>query len=365
MTTRRFALPEGHLLPNSYALVTCTSCGMVYGDTSADQATYDRYYADASKYSGVGTGLSATDADRFAGLAAEIACHFDQQARIADVGSGNGGLVRALQSIGFVNAIGIDPSRECAALLGVAGRVGSLWDMSAVAGHVDCLVLSHVLEHVRDVRRAVDAMAAAAPAVYVEVPDAKRYAECLVAPYQDLNVEHINHFSLASLSNALAAGGFRVRASGHKTIASSPGMPYPAVWALGRIDRAVKGIAFDHDTVRAIRDYLARSRIELDRVDAKLRRSLRTGDDIVIWGTGQTVLTTWPETVLRECRVHAFIDSSPLYHGRALGGVQVVEPEALHRYPYPVVIGSVIHEAAIRARIASLGAPNVLISLAG
>ena len=111
--------------------------------------------------------------------------------------------------------------------------------------------------------------------------------------------------------------------------------------------------------------HLAVEDIELDRVDANLRQSLRPGDDIVIWGTGQTVLTTWPETVLRECRIHAFIDSSPLYHGRALGGVQLDAPEALPRYPYPVVIGSVIHEAAIRARIASLGAPNVLISLAG
>jgi SAM-dependent methyltransferase len=336
---------------------------MVYADTSAAQATYDRYYADASKYSGVGTGISETDAGRFADLASELGRHFDQLARIADVGCGNGGLVRALQSIGFANAIGIDPSRDCAALLGASGRVGSLWDLSAVAGRVDCLVLSHVLEHVRDVRRAVEAMAAAAPAVYIEVPDARRYVECLVAPYQDLNVEHINHFSLVSLTNALASGGFRVTASGHKTIESSPGMPYPAVWAIGRIDGPDRGFVVDRDTARVIRDYLARSRAELDRVDARLRRSLRPGDDIVIWGTGQTVLTTWPETVLRECHVHAFIDSSPLYRGRALSGIRVVEPAALPRYPHPVVIGSVIHEAAIRAQIAALGVPNTLISL--
>jgi hypothetical protein len=338
---------------------------MVYADTSASQATYDRYYADASKYSGAGTGLSPTDESRFAELAAEIARHFDLGARIADVGSGNGGLVRALRSMGFANAIGIDPASDCAALLGSSGRVGSLWDLSVVAGQVDCLVLSHVLEHVRDVRRAVEAIAAAAPAVYVEVPDARRYAECLVAPYQDLNVEHINHFSLVSLTNALATGGFCVTASGQKTLESSPDMPYPAAWALARIESAATGLAVDYETAHAVRDYLAQSRTKLDRVDAKLRRSLRSGDDIVIWGTGQTVLTTWPETVLRECRVHAFIDSSPLYRGRALAGVQVVEPEALRRYPHPVVIGSVIHEGAIRAQIAALGVPNDLISLVG
>src|SRR3712207_8295507 len=38
------------------------------------------------------------------------------------------------------------------------------------------------------------------------------------APFQDFNTEHINHFSQASLRNALEAAGFAVRATAPKVI---------------------------------------------------------------------------------------------------------------------------------------------------
>ena len=43
--------------------------------------------------------------------------------------------------------------------------------------------------------------------LYVEVPDARRYAEQVNAPSQDFNCEHINHFSLQCLHNAFARHG--------------------------------------------------------------------------------------------------------------------------------------------------------------
>jgi hypothetical protein len=361
---QQFLLPSGHLLPDAYSVVACESCGMVYADTPAPQQTYDQYYADASKYSGAGTGISVTDAARYDEVAAEIGRHFSVESRIADVGSGNGGLVFSLRRIGFRNAIGVDPSPTCASLLGDAGRVGSLWELDQFAQDVDCFVLSHVLEHVQDVPHAVEALSRTNAAVYVEVPDATRYGECIVAPFQDINVEHINHFSQVSLGNALATGGFRVVERGSKTIESSPGMPYPAIWAIARRDSECETITRDIVTAPAMRQYIERSRAELAGLDARLRRSLSPGDDIVIWGIGQTVLTALPQTVLSECIVHAFIDGNPLYHGRTLGAIPVHAPESLREYPYPVVIGSIIHETAIRTRIQQLGVQNRLVSLA-
>lgn len=346
-------------MPREYALSACRWCGFVFADTPAPQSTYDRYYAEASKYTGAGTGISETDATRFAGIAEHLAAHFPPNARIADVGSGNGGLVGALRTAGFTEITGIDPSVDCAQRIG--GHVGSLWDLPPIGA--DCLVLSHVLEHVRDVGRAIRSLRDAAPTVYVEVPDATRYTECMVAPFQDINVEHINHFSTTSLSNALALGGFVVTATGTKTIESAPGMPYPAVWAIAHRGEP-DGVIKDTATAIAMRQYIERSRGELLEIDARLRRRIEPNADLLLWGTGQTVLTVWPDTVLAECTIHALIDSSPTYQGRRINGVPVIAPDALARYPHPIVIGSVIHERAIRARIRDLGAPNQLLSLA-
>jgi hypothetical protein len=358
---KTFALPASHLLPDAYDVVACTTCGLAYADTPASQATYDRYYADASKYTGFGAGISATDQARFAKAAATLAAHFGRSARIADVGSGNGGLVQALRSQGFERAFGIDPSPACAALLGDAGRVGTLWNRGASA---DCVVLSHGLELVREGRRAIRALVSAAPAVYIEVPDVTRYAECLVAPFQDINVEHINHFSFDSLSNALRSEGISVVAGGQITIESAPGMQYPAVWVIGRTEGTASAIARDTRTLPAMREYIARSRALLAEIHARLESRLKPGSSVAVWGTGQTALTLYSEVLKRRYRVTAFTDNSTLYHGTRIDGIPVVPPGGMRDVADAILVGSVIHEAAIRSSIEALGIRNEVVSLA-
>ena len=96
------------------------------------------------------------------------------------------------------------------------------------------MVLSHVLEHVQDLRPSIAAVArltAEGGCVYLETPDAARYAECLVAPFQDFNTEHINHFSLGCLVNLARTAGLAPERHGFKTLESPPPLPYPAVFA--------------------------------------------------------------------------------------------------------------------------------------
>src|SRR5207244_9349160 len=106
---------------------------------------------------------------------------------------------------------GVDPSPRCAATAeaqaGATGLVGSLFALPEGAGEADAVVLSHVLEHVQELRRGVaEARRLLRPGglLYAEVPDATRYAECLAAPFQDFNTDHVNHFGPASLAGPLA-----------------------------------------------------------------------------------------------------------------------------------------------------------------
>ena len=74
--------------------------------------------------------------------------------------------------------------------------------------------------------------------LYVEVPDASRYADFAWSPFQDFNSEHINHFSLISLDNLLRQCGFRPLRLAAKEILSAPDMPYPAIYGFGHAGRA-------------------------------------------------------------------------------------------------------------------------------
>jgi hypothetical protein len=375
----RFALPDGHPLADRYTVACCATCGFVYADTESPQSDYDRYYAELSKYSdgstGTGGGEEEWDRRRLEETARTIATALDDpSARTVDIGCANGGLLAALGRAGMTRLQGVDPSASCVAttnrIPNVAAYVGGLFDLPPEIGGADCVILSHVLEHVRDVPRALGALRGAARGggiAYIEVPDATRYSDCLVAPLQDFNVEHINHFSPTSLSNVLERNGFVVVEVGQKTISASATAPYPALFAIARTSFGAArsdAVRRDETLEPAIETYIARSRDLLDAIAGHLKRELAGVPEIVVWGTGQTTLTAFANKALGGAHVVAFTDSSPRYHGRRLAGIPVVPPDSLRDFTVPIVVGSIIHHDAIARRIRELGLPNAVISIA-
>jgi len=220
---------------------------------------------------------------------------------------------------------------------------------------------------VRDIGRALQAIRdALAPngVAYVEVPDATRYAECLVAPFQDFNVEHINHFSAASLANALTTNGFVVESTIAKTIEAAAGVPYPAVAAIARKSEAPPREIVPDDMLRtSIVTYIDRSREQIAELDRNLCAALAGIPEIIIWGTGQTTLTLLSHTNLGGAKAVALTDSNPRYHGRRLAGIPVVPPDDLYSMDAPILIGTLIHHVAIEERIRAMGLPNRVVGL--
>ena len=374
-----FVLPDGHPLGRGYDVVACDGCGFVYADTSVSQAAYDAYYTRLSKYedphTATGGGEQAWDDARLAGMAETLATYLpDRSAKVVDVGCANGGLLRHLGRLGFGRLCGVDPSPRCAATAeaqaGATGLVGSLFALPEGAGEADAVVLSHVLEHVQELRRGVaEARRLLRPGgiLYAEVPDATRYAECLAAPFQDFNTEHVNHFGPASLAGLLAREGFEVLAVRRKTIEAAAGVPYPAVYAVARVRPGPSGStapAGDPELRPTVLEYARRSAELMHALDAGLAPLLERATPILVWGVGQLTFKLLAMTRLADVPIRAFFDSNPAYHGMTLRGAPVLPPEALPRYSEPVLIGTLLHADAIEARLRDLGATNAVLRLA-
>lgn len=372
---QKFALAAGHPLPECYDVVLCRRCGFAFADTLAVQHQYDRYYEELSKYDdaalSTGGGATAHDAARLRETAEEIARHLSSRdAAILDIGCATGGLLNELKKLGFGNVQGLDPSPQSAKFarenFGITIHTGGIFEHDRI-GSFDCVILSHVLEHMRDLREAlqrVRVLLKDGGLLYIEVPDATRYDQCLVAPFQDFNVEHINHFGPKSLNRFVQHGGFTSVAIAGKAIESAPGVPYPALFGFWKKTDDVKLVEeFDDELENALRKYIAHSRELLDAMDARLKAALwdengkaRTA---VVWGAGQLTLKLLAETTLGEAEIECFVDGNSVHWGKELRSTPIVSPqyfrEMMEARPElraaPIVIGSTIHQDAITARV--------------
>jgi 2-polyprenyl-3-methyl-5-hydroxy-6-metoxy-1,4-benzoquinol methylase len=378
---QRFVLPTENPLPRSFDVVWCPACGFAYADTPASQATYDRYYAEFSKYedtlTSTGGGHSPEDLRRLAETASTIAGVVpNSSARVLDIGCANGGLLAALKPLGYGNLVGVDPSAACCErtrrACGGQAMAGSLRQLPPSLGAFDVVILSHVLEHVLDLRasvRELPALLTGSGVVYVEVPDAKRYADCLVAPFQDFNTEHINHFGLASLRNLLATAGLSFVSGGTKEILADAGWRYPAVFGFFRRTNTPPHLPpaqweLDGAFRERLLDYIERSREQLQQIETRIAPLIKQGP-LIVWGTGQLTLKLLAETSLGRARIAAFVDGNPINQNKELIGVPVVAPEAIASLKHPILISTLLHQRAITERIRQqLQLTNPIITLA-
>ena len=230
----------------------------------------------------------------------------------------------------------------------------------------DIITLSHVLEHLEDLPGAVRNFARLlrpGGMVYIEVPDASRYAEFLIAPFQDFNTEHINHFSHRSLRRLLAKVGLVPFVERTKTIESAKDVPYPALYGFYGAGNPTAEPGRDEDLVCQIRLYIEKSQQLLQDMDEKIAEAISRNRRVIVWGTGQLTSKLLAKTRLGEADIVSFIDSNPIHHGEVWMGKPVVSPQSEVDAGASILIATTIHQDDIIAMIGKIGLRNELVLL--
>lgn len=371
--SQRFALHEEHPLSSGYDVVTCTSCGFVYADTSVTQADYDRFYAEHSKYEDVKTGTGGVensfDWKRQQETALQIANFLQNPGvSILDVGCANGGMLKALKELGYEILCGIDPSSVCVEntrQLGIEAHQGSLF-LPFKKKAYDCVILSHTLEHVEDVRGALNWIRERLKPdgiVFLETPDALCYMDFNYAPFQDFNTEHINHFSLACLENLMRLSGFEMLQSGVKTLQTSSYTQYPAVYGFWKQTEMPHALVKDTELRNKIELYIQQSKAIMDQIESRLQALLAISPQIIVWGTGQLAMKLLAETSLAHADILAFVDNNAINHGRVLRDKPIIGPSQLRELNAPILITTLLHHHTIAEQIRNMNIKNEIVFL--
>lgn len=378
---QRFIVPDGYPLPNEYNVAVCRRCGFVYADPAATQCDYDRFYCEWSKYddsaTATGSGLSPYDAARLATTSRDIARALPSRAAsILDAGCATGGLLAALRDKGFTAVAGLDPSPRCAAACrdrGFEAYVGSIASAPTHMPKFDCVVFSHVLEHVYDIPAFfTSARRLLAPGgyLYLETPDATRYDDYLYAPFQEFNTEHINHFSARALENTARRFGFQPVMVQQKVIQTAEDTLYPAVFGLFRDSWRTddERVTCDQELPSKIASYIRHSAEQMERISRHLAGQLANTQRVIIWGAGQFAMKLLALPCLARTEIRALVDNNPILRGKTIAGAPIIGPRELVAQEIagtrePIIIATLLHADEISAQIHRLGLRNPVLSL--
>jgi len=330
---------------------------------------YDCYYTELSKYV---TNTSATAAiPRLPECAEILSLLIPHDAAILDVGCGSGGFLESLRKRGFTNLAGLDPTPECIRIiredLGLDARVGTIAEPPFPLRSFDLALSTVVFEHLLNPGLDVDKMADLLKPegmAFILVPDASRFAEFMVSPFQDMNVEHINHFSSDTLNKLFENRGWERLNAGSATFTLTPTWQSTLIWGLYRKrDQAGHLSAFDQSLQEGLLDYIAKSETMLTKMAANLRADLAGDTDVMLWGAGHLTSQLLACGALKGKRIKAVIDSNPNYAGKILAGAPVGGHELRGDFQGPIVVATVREQDAVVSQIKQLGWPNRLVSL--
>lgn len=143
----------------------------------------------------------------------------EKTSRIVEIGSNDGTFLEVLRERGYRKVFGVEPAQDAQEVARQKGveTIGAYFtwktaqELVSTYGECDLLVARHVLEHINELQEFREAMCALlSPSGYVliEVPN---FDFSLAAPdYSAIWEEHVNYFTLETLSLFLAGAGIQV-----------------------------------------------------------------------------------------------------------------------------------------------------------
>jgi hypothetical protein len=174
-------------------IMNCKSCSFYYTKSKSIESDYYNYYLTQNNYSLENCRWTTLCTDKDRQTYDFLLKNLDSSVKsILDYGSGGCGLSKLLTSNYTVSTydVGNDLPK----------------------GNSDCLILSHVLEHIYnpvEFIRMINSYVRDDGFIYIEIPNANGYEKMKgFGSLQEINIEHINFFSPYSLSKTMIQCGY-------------------------------------------------------------------------------------------------------------------------------------------------------------
>jgi len=282
---------------------------------------------------------------------------------VLDVGCYDGAFIGKLPA--GIKGIGVDIDEpaigRARARFGNTGHrfIYADFEKVGVSEPVDVITMFHVLEHLPrpvEVLKRLAQLATPRTRLLVEVPIVENVIFGDVCGF--LTVQHLTHFSEASLHNVMHRAGWEVLSA--QRMEEYNGFRVVAQLATHKRPRPEPG-----DLLLYTR-YLSRWYEAVAQLEARLQRA--TAPRCILRGGGlQTEYLFHLTSLFTGNRGFLIVDSDPLKQGKSWRGIQTVAPDRLNAADWrdtQIVLSSYSHQDAMRQEAQDLGIPaQAVISL--
>lgn len=356
-------IPDNVCLPKNYDVVACNKCGFAYAKLEGvTQKNYNEYYSKNNDYSDEKIRIKFNKELDLARMEL-IKKHISTDAKILDIGCGNGDFLVELKKNGYNNIKGIDPSENSVEVVkerGIDAEIGNIFDIQAEDEKYDVVCCNAVLEHIYDLKGCIEKLKGRLKGVgakiFVDVPGMEGINEYLAMPAENFNCEHINYFTFQSLDNLFCINGFK-RISNKEDyylfLKNASLLDIGAIYELKEL--VIENWKKDEESARAILQYFSTIEKQMIPQIESLRKELMKEERVVIWGGGNyafQMLSLLPEI---KKKINYFIDSNCNKLGRKIAGKEIRSIEEMPEDDTLVVICSMNYAEEMAAECEKKG----------
>lgn len=325
----------------SYEVKLCPKCGFVYAGDIKQAMSLTEYYALLSKYERSGLYDSSIEKERFTWEAGFLKEHLPLEISVLDIGCSSGGLLRAMQKVGFRNLSGFEPSsvnvhriQEDYGISAYVGAMGEGFPKALQGRKFDLLVLNNVLEHVLLLHESLNwclDLLSDHGYFYIEVPDLEQFQEKQDL-YQQFSSEHVNYFTLSTLSKLMLCKGMKILASVQH---------HGELCSLWKREDVIQEdvIQYDLRGQKALEEYLEEA-ASLGHKLCEHLQQIPAGTSVYIWGAGTHTAMLYQLGGFKHLEVRGIIDANKNYQGHKMFGVPIISPESSFQPGTAIIVSS-------------------------
>ena len=309
-------------LNNHFELNYCNKCNLYFSDSNSCQDDYNKYYMNFNNYK-KDSYCQDKDDKCFFYLCQKLN---DNIKTILDYGSGNGQLSKLLSNKFNIEQFDIGMDKN--------------------TNKYDCLVLSHVLEHIYDLNSFIEKISDNINdngLLYIEVPNAEFYDKIVdICPLQEINLEHINFFSKYSLNKLLVKHNYTC-VSIEDDYFLLKNMKY----------YVIRGLFKKSSQNLSITTYIKNGLMKINEINF---HNLKKYKSIYIYGCGQFLFKIF-DKIQTNCNILNIIDDNMCYLNLKIKNVEIINFELLKDKIVKddvILLTTLIHDENIKRKLHTL-----------